>query len=193
MIIACFVISDDAKALLGIKGLKVWACSLGLLCLTLLFHTWSRDHFQENFVIPLVLKVLPPAGFPSSGISVTFLSSGPGVFRLGSGLGLMEFLEDTKECVCLFWLCVWLFQCCFSFTLSLPAHSWVLYFITSTVVSAGGFGVHQVFCCWWDSQKDLCGIHCWDPQFPSAGERMFEPWAKKFTLLLCFDLFLMKC
>lgn len=102
MIIACFVISDDAKALLGIKGLKVWACSLGLLCLTLLFHTWSRDHFQENFVIPLVLKVLPPAGFPSSGVSVTFLSSGPGVFRLGSGLGLMEFLEDTKECVCLF-------------------------------------------------------------------------------------------
>lgn len=39
--------------------------------------------------------------------------------------------------MCLFWFCVCLFQWCFSFTLSLPAHSWVLYFITSLVVSAG--------------------------------------------------------
>lgn len=69
----------------------MWACSLGLLCLTLLFHTCSREDFQENFVILLVLKVLPPAGLLSSGTSMTplvFLSSGPGVFRLGSGLGL---------------------------------------------------------------------------------------------------------
>lgn len=69
----------------------MWACSLGLLCLTLLFHTWSRDHFQENFVIPLVLKVLPPAGFLSSRISVTplaFLSSGQGFSGWVLGLGL---------------------------------------------------------------------------------------------------------
>lgn len=131
--------------------MKVWACSLGLQCLTMLFLTWSREHFQENFVIPVVLKALPPAGLPSSGISVTplaFLSSGPGVFRLGSGLGLMEFLEDNKECVCLFWFCVCLFRCRFSFTISLPAHSWVLHFITSTVVSAGGLVSIRLFVAW---------------------------------------------
>lgn len=54
---------------------------------------------------------------------LAFLSSGPGVFRLGSGLGLMEFLEENKECVCLSWFCVCLFQSRFSFTISLPAHS----------------------------------------------------------------------
>lgn len=185
MIIACFVISDDAKALLGIKDLKVWACSLGLLCLTLLSLTWFREHFQE--------KELCHSSCPKSVAS----SRIPELWNLRDTLGVsLLWARDFQagfwvwacgipgryQGMCLFWFGVCLFRWCFSFTISLPAHSWVLYFMTSTVVSAGGFGVQQVFCCWWDSQKDLCGIQCWHLQFPSAGERMFEPRAK----ILCY-------
>lgn len=34
-------------------------------------------------------------------------------FQAGFWAWAVEFLEDTKECVCLFWFCVCLFQCCF--------------------------------------------------------------------------------
>lgn len=191
MIIACFVISDNAQALLGIKDWRCGLCSLGLLCLTLLFHTCSREDSQENFVILLVLKVLPPAGTPELwnlrdplGVSLLWARG----FQAGFWAWAVEFLEDPKEGMCLFVLVLCLF---------VPSP------FLSQLTPEWFYNLHGGFCrgFWCPSGfLLLVGLSegsLWNSVLgspvPLSWRENIWTWGKKFVLLLCFDLFLMKC